>query len=58
MKLIENIGEVLIKLFNNLGKFVLFVLFFFNYLFKPKFYLKNNLTQVHKIMIMSLTRIG
>ena len=28
MKLIEKIGEVLIKLFNNLGKFVLFVLFF------------------------------
>ena len=43
MKFIENIGKVQIKLFSNLGKFILFIIFFFKYLFNPKFYFKNNL---------------
>ena len=40
MKFIENIGGVFSIFFSNLGKFILFIIFFFKYLFNPKFYLK------------------
>ena len=58
MKLIENIGKFLIKLFSSLGKFILFILFFFKYLFKPKFYLKNNLSYFVNIFISSIGPIS
>ena len=58
MKFIENIGELLIKLLSNLGKFILFILFFFNYLFKPKFYLKNNLNYFINIFISTIPIIA
>ena len=58
MQFIENIGELFIKLFSNLGKFILFVLFFFKYLFKPKFYLKNNLNYFFNIFISSIPIIA
>ena len=58
MKFIENIGELLIKLFSNLGKFILFILFFFKYLFKPKFYLKNNFNYFINIFISTIPIIA
>ena len=58
MKFIESIGEVPIKLFSNLGKFILFILFFFKYLFKPKFYFKKNLTYFVNIFISSIPIIS
>ena len=58
MKFIENIGTILIKIFSNLGKFILFTLFFFKYLFKPKFYLKNNLLYFTNILITSIPIIA
>ena len=58
MKLIENIGNIQIKLFSNLGKFILFIIFFFRYLFKPKFYFKNNLLYFGKIFISSIPIIA
>ena len=58
MKLIENIGNIQIKLFSNLGKFILFIIFFFRYLFKPKFYFKNNLHYFAKIFISSIPIIA
>ncbi len=58
MKLIENIGNIQIKLFSNLGKFILFIIFFFRYLFKPKFYFKNNLYYFGKIFISSIPIIA
>ena len=58
MKFIENIGVFLIKLFSNLGKFILFGLFFFKYLFRPKFYLKNNLSYFFNILISSIPIIA
>ena len=58
MKFIENIGELLIKLISNLGKFILFILFFFKYLFKPKFYLKNNFNYFMTIFISTIPIIA
>ena len=58
MKFIESIGEIPIKFFANLGKFILFILFFFKYLFKPKFYFKNNLTYFVNIFISSIPIIS
>ena len=58
MKFIENIGEVLIKLFSSLGKFILFIIFFFKYLFRPKFYFKNNLSYFFNIFIESIPIIA
>ena len=58
MKFIENIGEVLIILFSNLGKFILFILFFFKYLFNPKFYFKNNLRYFVNIFVSSIPIIA
>ncbi len=58
MKFIENIGRFIIKLFSSFGKFILFILFFFKYLFKPKFYLKNNLSFFVNIFISSIPIIA
>ena len=58
MKLIEKIGIVQIKLFSSLGKFILFLLFFFKYLFKPKFYLKHNISYFVNIFISSIPIIA
>ena len=58
MKFIENIGEALIKLFSNLGKFILFIIFFFKYLFNPKFYFKNNITYFIDIFVSSIPIIA
>ena len=62
MNYIELIGSTIIKILSNLGKFILFVLFFFKYLLKPKFYIRNNLSYftnmfVSSIPIISLTGI-
>ncbi len=62
MKFIENIGQVLIISISNLGKFILFILFFFKHLLKPKFYFKNNIryfvdTLISSIPIIALTGI-
>ena len=40
MKFIENIGKVLISLFSNLGKFILFIYFFSNIYLNPNSILK------------------
>ena len=58
MKFIENIGKFIIKLFSSFGKFILFILFFFKYLFKPKFYVKNNLSFFVNIFISSIPIIA
>ncbi len=58
MRFIENIGVILIKLFSNFGKFILFILFFLKYLFKPKFYFKNNLSYFFRIFISSIPIIA
>ena len=47
MKFIENIGKVLIKLFSNLGKFILFIIFFFS-----NIYLNQN--SILKIILNTL----
>jgi len=58
MKFIENIGVVLLNLLSNLGKFVLFILFFFKYFFRPKFYLKSNLSYFINIFVQSIPIIA
>ena len=58
MKFIENIGKVLIILFSNLGKFILFIIYFFKYLFNPKFYFKNNIIYFINIFISSIPIIA
>ena len=62
MKFIEIIGEFLLHFLSSLGKFIQFIIFFFKYLVKPKFYLKNNLsyfigTFISSIPIIALTGI-
>ena len=58
MKFIEIICEFFIKFFSNLGKFTLFIVFFFKYLFRPKFYIKNNLSYFVFIFISSIPIIA
>ena len=58
MKIVENIGNTFINFFANLGKLILFILFFFKYLFKPKFYFKNNLRYFIEIFISSIPIIA
>ena len=58
MIFIENIGNTLIKIFSYLGKFILFIIFFFKYLFKPKFYIKNNFSYFINIFISSIPIIA
>ena len=58
MKFIEKIGLAFISLFSNLGKFILFIIFFFKYLFNPKFYFKNNIKYFITIFISSIPIIA
>ena len=58
MKFIENIGKVLISIFSNIGKFILFILFFFKYLFSPKFYFKNNIRYFLSVFVSSIPIIA
>ena len=58
MKFIENIGLVFINSFSYLGKFILFIIFFFKYLFNPKFYFKNNLSYFINIFVSSIPIIA
>ena len=58
MKFIENIGEVLISLLSNIGKFILFIQFFFKYLFSPKFYFKNNISYFISVFVSSIPIIA
>ena len=58
MKFIENIGAIVLKLLNSLGKFTLFILFFLKYFFKPKFYFKNNLNYFVNMFISSIPIIA
>ena len=58
MKFIENIGEVLIKLFSNLGKFILFIIFFSNIYLIPNFILKIILKYFINIFISSIPIIA
>ena len=58
MKFFENIGEIFKNLFSELGKFVLFIIFFFKYLFNPKFYFKNNILYFRNIFISSIPIIA
>ena len=54
MKFIENIGKIFISIFSNIGKFILFILFFFKYLFGPKFYFKNNIKYFISVFVSSI----
>ncbi len=58
MKFIEIIGEFLLHFLSSLGKFIQFIIFFFKYLVKPKFYLKNNLSYFVGIFISSIPIIA
>ena len=58
MKFIENIGDALISLFSNIGKFILFIQFFFKYLFRPKFYFKNNISYFISVFVSSIPIIA
>ena len=58
MQFIESIGKTAINILRAIGRLVLFIYLFFLFVFKPKFYLKNNSKYFIKIFISSIPIIA
>jgi ABC-type transporter Mla maintaining outer membrane lipid asymmetry permease subunit MlaE len=54
MNLIENIGKIFINLISSIGKLIIFIILFFKYFIRPKFYLKINLNYFINIFVTSV----
>ena len=58
MQFIESIGKTALYIIRAVGKLVLFNYLFFQYIFKPKFYLKHNSKYFIEIFISSIPIIA
>ena len=58
MQFIESIGKTALNIIRAIGKLVLFIYLFFQFIFKPKFYLKHNSKYFIEIFISSIPIIA
>ena len=58
MHFIESIGKTALNIVRAIGKLALFIFLFFHFLFKPKFYFKNNLKYFTGIFLSSIPIIA
>jgi len=58
MQFIESIGKTAINIIRAIGRLVLFIYLFFQFILKPKFYFKHNLRYFIEIFISSIPIIA
>jgi len=58
MQFIESIGKTALNIIRAIGKLVLFIFLFFQFIFKPKFYFKHNSKYFIEIFISSIPIIA